>query len=66
MKAEKPAKLRRPFRIVPPRPQPAAFGREIQNNIGRQLRALHGNPVDEPVPDNIVRLLRRMDAAHKQ
>ena len=66
MKAEKSTKPRRSFRVVKSPPQPVALGRDIQSNIGRQLRAIYGDPIDEPVPDNIMTLLRRFDAAHKQ
>jgi len=66
MKAEKSVNFRRQLRLVKSRPQPAAIGRDVQNNIGGHLRAIYRDSVNEPIPENIAALLRRMDVARKE
>lgn len=39
------------------------LGRDIQNKIGDQLRALHDDIVKEGVPDRFVELLSRLEKA---
>lgn len=66
MKTGKSVNLRRQLRLVKSRSQPAAIGRDIQNNIGGHLRTVYRDSVNEPIPENIATLLRRMDVARKQ
>jgi hypothetical protein len=39
----------------------ARLGRDIQNKIGQQLRAIYDEVVSEGVPDRFADLLRRLD-----
>jgi hypothetical protein len=51
------AKTPEPPSFDPPR----ALGREIQEKIGDQLRALHDDIVKQGVPDRFVELLSKLD-----
>lgn len=35
---------------------------DVQNRIGEQLRALYDQIVEEPVPDHLLKLLKRLEA----
>jgi hypothetical protein len=42
-------------------PREPAARAEIQTYIGRQLRAVYDEIVNEPIPDNLVRLLEDLE-----
>jgi Anti-sigma factor NepR len=44
-----------------PKPEQAKLTRDIQINIGQQLRAMYTNVIDHGVPDRFVALLRQFD-----
>lgn len=35
--------------------------KDIQNKIGQQLRAVYNRIAEEPVPDHLLKLLKRLD-----
>jgi hypothetical protein len=37
------------------------LGREVQNKIGQQLRAMYDDVVSDGVPDRFVEMLRKLD-----
>ena len=37
------------------------LGREVQNKIGQQLRAMYDDVVNDGVPDRFVEMLRKLD-----
>lgn len=37
------------------------LGREVQNKIGQQLRAMYDDVVNDGVPDRFVDMLRKLD-----
>jgi hypothetical protein len=45
-----------------PRRSRVRLGRDIQNKIGLQLRAMYDDVVKEGVPDRFSELLRKLDA----
>jgi hypothetical protein len=42
-------------------PRDAALGRDIQERIGQQLRAMYNDVVSQGVPDRFTELLRKLD-----
>jgi hypothetical protein len=42
---------------------PGTLGRDVQQKIGDQLRAMHDDIVNQGVPDRFVNLLNRLDEA---
>jgi len=41
------------------------LGREVQNKIGQQLRAMYDDVVNDGVPDRFVDMLRKLDEEKK-
>jgi len=62
MKRKKPMNRQRSRQPPPPSFNPSrALGRDIQAQIGDQLRALHDDIVRQGVPERFVDLLARLD-----
>ncbi len=55
-----PPKTNKPAEPRPFEP-PSSLGREIQEKIGDQLRAMHDDIVKQGVPDRFVELLSKLD-----
>jgi hypothetical protein len=43
------------------RKQRGRLGRDVQNKIGQQLRAMYDDVVSDGVPDRFVEMLRKLD-----
>lgn len=48
------------------KPKKPPLSPEIQNKIGRQLRAMYSDVVNEGVPDRFAELIRRLDEQDKK
>lgn len=46
-------------------PDKDSLPRDIQNRIGRRLRSLYGDVLEEPVPDHFRALLDSLEAGQK-
>ena len=42
------------------------LGPDIKANIGRQLRLMYGEVVDQGVPDRFVQVLKRLDDSNRE
>ncbi|MQT14068.1 NepR family anti-sigma factor [Segnochrobactrum spirostomi] len=56
-----PAGAGKPAGGSPPGREAAAFGSDLQSSIGRQLRSMYNDLLQEPVPDRFLQLLADLD-----
>jgi Anti-sigma factor NepR len=61
MNERKPAKTGSKMQFSDASPRQAALGRQIQDRIGQQLRAMYNDVMAQGIPDRFTDLLKKLD-----
>jgi hypothetical protein len=61
MNERKPAKSGSKMQVSDVSPKQAALGRQIQDRIGQQLRAMYNDVMAQGIPDRFTELLKKLD-----